>query len=363
MDADEVVGRRRGVGGVLGVVDVADAGAGRAGVAVAGAVARQEALAEAGVVEGDQRRGVAVGLAGGAVGGGAGAVVLVDAVAELVERHAGDLAGVGAAAARLEEVERRAVPVGVAGLVQVDVDGELRVDPGVGRQPAADHFLDPVDLVELLARGVGVARAAVARRRAVGARRGAEGEVAGAVRALRDRAAGVGDLDVLAGERRGDGAAAEGVEPGRVGEAAGGEVGEGHRPHDLGAGRRRVQVDAAGRLRVLVDVGELEHLAAGGVDARQPGPHHAVAMEDELPDLDQAAAVADLVAFGEPVARDRGRQEVEAAGIAERVPRLEAGDVGGDDGQRLLLGQPGRAAPWRRGWGGSPSRTGSGCRC
>ena len=200
VDADEAVRRRRGVRGMLGVVGVADAGAGGAGVAIAGAVAAQEAGAEAGVVEGDQRRGVAVGLARGAVGGGAGRVVLVDAVAELVQRDAGDLAGVGAAAARLEEVERRAVPVGVAGQVEVDVDVELGVDPGVGGQPAADDLLDPVDLVELLARGVGVAGAAMARRRAVGARGGAEGDVAGAVRGLGDRAAAVGDLDVGAGE-------------------------------------------------------------------------------------------------------------------------------------------------------------------
>src|SRR6185369_595614 len=174
---------------MLGVVDVTHAGASGAGVAVATAVAAQEAGSDAGAVDGDRRGEVAVGLAGAALGSGAGAIVLVQTVAVLVQGDAGDHAGVVAAAARLEEVERRAVPIGVAGLVQVDVDGELGAQPGVRRQPAAADFLDPVDLVELLAGGMGVARSTVARRGAVGAGRGAEGDVAGGVGALGDGAA------------------------------------------------------------------------------------------------------------------------------------------------------------------------------
>src|SRR6185295_6509180 len=254
----------RHAGRVLGKVDVAHAGARRAGVAVTAAVGAEEAGSDAGVVELQGGREVAVGLAGAAFRRGAGAVVLVQAVAVLVQRHGGDLAGVAAAAARFEEVQRRAVPVGVAGLVEVDVDPQLPLQPGVAGQPAAADFLDAVDVVELRARGVGVAGAAVAGSGAVRAAGGAEGDVAADARGLRDGAAGVDDAHELAVE---GGAGAGGAEDaGRVGEAAGREVGVGHGPHDLGAGRRRAHVDAAGGLRVVVDVRELEKVAGGGVD-------------------------------------------------------------------------------------------------
>src|SRR6185295_15159789 len=101
----------RGVGDVLGPVDVAHAGAGGAGVAVAAAVGGAEAGADARVVELDGGRQVAVRLSGPPFGSRARAVVLVEPVAVFMERDRGDLAGVAAAAARAEEVERDAVPI------------------------------------------------------------------------------------------------------------------------------------------------------------------------------------------------------------------------------------------------------------
>src|SRR4029078_5969457 len=124
-------------------------------------------------------------------------------------RPARQLAGVGAAAAGLEEVKRAAVPVGGAGLVEVDLGGQLGVEPGVRGQPAARRFLGTVDHVELSARRMRVAGAAGAGRRAVGAGGGAEREVAAAVGGLGDRAAAVGDAHVLATEGGRAGAAAE----------------------------------------------------------------------------------------------------------------------------------------------------------
>src|SRR6185295_10822659 len=143
----EVAHRGRRVRSVLVPVDVAHAGAGRAGVAVAAAVAGEEAGADAGIVELQGRADVAVGFTGA---GGRGAVVAVEAVAPLVQRDGRELARVAAAATGLEEVQRRAVPVSVAGLVEVDVDGELAVEPGVRGQPAAADLLDAVDVVELI---------------------------------------------------------------------------------------------------------------------------------------------------------------------------------------------------------------------
>src|SRR6185369_7339303 len=128
---------------VLGVVDVAHAGAGGAGVAVAAAVGGAEAGSDTGAVRHQRGGEVAVGLARAVVRGKAVAVVLVEAVTILMQRHGGDLAGVVAAAAGAEEVQGAAdvVPVGVAGLVQVDVDGQLPLQPGVGGQPRAPRFL------------------------------------------------------------------------------------------------------------------------------------------------------------------------------------------------------------------------------
>src|SRR5262249_17256355 len=78
---------------------------------------------------------------------GARGVVVVEAVAPLVVEDARDLARVPAAAAGAEEVDARAVPEGVARLVQVDVRGEALVEPGVRGQPAPRELRDAVQLV------------------------------------------------------------------------------------------------------------------------------------------------------------------------------------------------------------------------
>src|SRR5258705_13831155 len=93
-------------GCMLVVIEFANAGASGASVAVAGAVGAEEAGAGAGVMAHGQRGGIAVRLTRAAFRGGAGRVVLVEAMAELVEEDVRQLAGVAAAAARLEEVYR-----------------------------------------------------------------------------------------------------------------------------------------------------------------------------------------------------------------------------------------------------------------
>src|SRR5215203_2629345 len=90
------------------------------GVAVGAGDAGLEVLADAGVLGLDEGEGVAHRLAGALVGSGA-ARVGVHAMAPLVEEHGRDLTRVGAAAARTVEVHRRAVPEGVAGVVDVHV--------------------------------------------------------------------------------------------------------------------------------------------------------------------------------------------------------------------------------------------------
>ncbi len=340
--AGEVVDGRRRVAAVLGPVDVAHAGAGRAGVAVAAAVGGEEAVADARGVQGEGGGDVAVGLAGAVVGRRTVAVVAVDAVAVLVERHARQLAGVGAAAAGTEEVDRRAVPVGVAGLVEVDVGGELGVEPAVGGQPAARRLLGAVEHVELRARRVGVAGAARARGRAVGARRAAHGDQAVGVGGLGDRAAAVGDGDVLAVEGRRARGAAE--DAGRVGIDAGGDVGPRQRHHHLGGGAVAA-VGAAGGRAVLVGIEEVEDLAGLGVDATAPGAGLAGALEGELPDQREAAAGAHLVTLGGALVGDVDRDEAQRAGVdplvvgveaaqevAERALRGDAVELGARDG-------------------------------
>src|SRR5215203_5000401 len=156
-----------GVGGdVAGLGDrvAAAAGEGRhvtharaGGVAVGAGDAGPEVLADAGVLGLDEGEGVAHRLAGALVGSGA-ARVGVHAMAPLVEEDGRDLARVGAAAARAVEVHRRAVPEGVAGVVDVHVRRQRAVEPGVARQEARGLAVNIGQVVEARTGSVGVAR-------------------------------------------------------------------------------------------------------------------------------------------------------------------------------------------------------------
>ena len=113
------------------------------------------------------------------------------------------------------EVDRRAVPEGVAGARNVHAGGELVLEPEVLGELAAGLLLQPVDLVEAAAAGARVAghRRAQRRgdRRAVGARVRVDVGVAGDAQIervpgrghQRRRAAEVEHLDVLAVEAHG----------------------------------------------------------------------------------------------------------------------------------------------------------------
>ena len=269
---------------VVGEVAVAHAGAdggAAAGVAVAAArVARPEVAAEARVVQLQEAVHVGDRLARAR---DAGVVVVgVEAVAPLVVEDAGQLAGVGAAAARAVEVDAAAVPEGVAGVVDVHVDRQLVLgQPGVVGQPAPALLDQPVDLVETGARGVGVAGRMAGGDGAIGA--GTLGEVDVAGRRLVDRAAVVVHLDELARQRRLDravdaaqGAAAGGERRAVVGQQ---DVGEGHRVPRLlyAVGNQAVVADRQDTARdpphggVVVDVGDAEQGAGRGVDQAFPG--------------------------------------------------------------------------------------------
>ena len=284
-------GRRR-VGGVHVPVLVADARAVEAGVPVPAAVPRLvEAAAHARDVGRHQRGDIGVGLRRVVI---AAAVVVVEAVPPLVEEDAGDLAGVVAAAARLEEVDRRPVPVGVAGLVEVDVVRQLRLEPGVRRQPRAPLLGDAIEVVEAGPRRVRVAGARSRRDDAVGPGPLLEVEVGVAGHALVDRAAGVVDRDVGAGQA-GDGRAAcgaAGEDPhvsGRRRAAVDRHVRVRHRPGGLLAAVGadlvvRDRIDASLDLGVLGVVEERDDFLARRVDAPRPGARLAGDPDDEAPD-------------------------------------------------------------------------------
>ncbi len=268
-------------------VDVADAGAGGqragrvdAGIAVAAAGrAGEEVVADARGVQ--AQRGVDVGDALARARDAGVGVEGVEVVAPLVVEHAGQLAGVRAAAARPEEVDAAGAAGGVALVVDVHRRRELAARRGVAGEVAARHLLEAVQLVEAGAGGVGVAgRVAAGGDRAVGAARGAEGEeVAGG--ALVDRAAVVDHVEERPGQRRADGAVDAGLEV-----AAGvGEEGLGaHRQVGVREGidhlraargdavvgdREDAAVDPAGGGVVRL-VLEREQLAVEGVDQTLP---------------------------------------------------------------------------------------------
>ncbi|KXJ04418.1 hypothetical protein AC249_AIPGENE6600, partial [Exaiptasia diaphana] len=114
----------------LQIVDVAHAGAGSTGITVAGADGAAEVPADAGGVEAQGGVDVSDTLTRRA-GDGALDVEVVHAMAPLVIKHAGDLTGVGAAAAGAVEVHRRSVPERVAGAVDIHVGGQATLEPGV----------------------------------------------------------------------------------------------------------------------------------------------------------------------------------------------------------------------------------------
>src|SRR5262249_27343810 len=140
-------------------------------------------------------------------------------VSPLVKEHAGDLAGVVAAPAGFVEVDREAVPEGVAGRVEVHVVEELLVQPAVRGQPGPAVLGDPVEMVEAGAGGVRVARARSGRHCAIRSGALLQVEVRIAGNRFRDGPAGVGDPDVGTGELRG------GVRPARR---------AGEQPHRIG---------------------------------------------------------------------------------------------------------------------------------
>ena len=335
--------RHRNARLAVGEVDVPHAGAGLAVVAVAvAAVPLEEAGAEAGLV-GLQRGGeVAVRLPGPLVGTEVVAVVRVEAVGELVQRDAGKLPGVAADAAGAEEVEApgRRIPVRVAGVENVDV-GENRLrEPRVRRQVGQRLLLDLVDVVELRARGAGVAGAADAGRRAVARRARAEVEVSRG-RGERDRAAFVDDLHPLAderGRRRVAREAPAGVGVDVAAGAVGTHVGEREGPVLLLA-RLVERQGVAVRAAVDVRVEEPHDLAGLGVDPSFP--RSGAPAPDERRDVDEP--IGDRVAgrFGRDQQTRRGGDPVlrppAADVVPESVPRVLDGERGGrvERGDRL----------------------------
>ena len=329
-------------------VDIAHPVAARAGVAVTTAdAAYEEAVADAGVQRLERGGEVAVGLSGAVLQGRAVAVVGVQPVGPLMHRDAGILAGVAAAAARGEEVDRPAAPVGIAIVVDVDVGGELGLEPGVGRQVGAALLLDLVEVPELLAgrrRVVGDPQLRLAVAGSVGDGDLAKGDVAHTVGAggARCATACVGDGDVgpeVAGglriavpavEARGIGGRPERVD-GREGPA-----GDDLRLLDPVDPPRHRPV-AAGDLRVAVDVFELDDLAGHRVHPRPPGRVLFAPAERQLPHQQQVVAATEAVAGLRPARRHR--QEHERALVDEPVPARDQAGVAFELGECLVAAQ------------------------
>src|SRR6266571_1261790 len=291
----------------LGLVGVVTGAVG--GLAAALVAGPPEAVTHARGLEAVDGGDVGVGLT--RVAEGAAGVVLVQAVSPLVVEDSVDLARVPAPAARAEEVDGGAVPVGVAGVVEVHVGREPALQPGVGREPAPGHLRDLVDFVVGGAGGRGVAGRIPGRGAVVLAVEAPQVQAPGA-RAGADGAAGVHDVDVLAGEGGGDGPARVVEHARAVGEIVGGgetRVHEGRRPSALhpparGDGRAdpsaREWIDAALDLAllVLVDVLESDDLPAVGVDHHLPARLFGRPLEDEGPDQPVAVALAHRAAVG-----------------------------------------------------------------
>src|SRR6185295_871121 len=145
VDLSVIGDRVRQVRGMARPIDVAQAGARGAGIAIAGAVGRPEPGADARVVKHDRRVRVAVRLARRTP---RYAVVVIDAMPQLVQDEPRLFAARAAHARdRAIELQHGVAPIAVAGPGQVDVRGERRVEPGDARQPTAGDFLPPADRV------------------------------------------------------------------------------------------------------------------------------------------------------------------------------------------------------------------------
>ncbi len=334
-------GPRRPVG-VLPVVGVADSRAVEAGVAVAAAVAGGvvEAAPHARVV--DQHRGGPVGAGLDRRAAAARLVVVVPAVAPLVDRDAGDLAQVPAAGGRLVEVERPAPRGRVAPRRLVDVDVHVvRVEPGIARVVGARLDVRGGQVVVLRARRHRVAEIAGVRAGdgAVGPDGiGISGVVGVAVAGReRGRAAGVVHPGVLSvAQADGRGVAREA--PSGVGvvvrrRQVGLDEGEG--PVDR-AGVAVAGVDAAVHAAVAVGVDEAEDRAAVGVDQRLPGAGHAGPLEGDAPGqcVGDARARGAVEAVGMRAGRG-DRDQPQRPRVEDPVLRVgEAAEVGGQPGRR-----------------------------
>ena len=273
----------------------------------------------------------------------------VHAVPPLVVEYRGDLAGVPAGAGVGIEVDRGAIPEGVASARDVHASGELILQPEVPRELSAGLLLQAVDLVEAAPARARVAEDRRGRRRGderavragMGIGRGVAGDaqvecVAGR-RHHRRRAAGVEHLDVLAVELHGHRA----VHADRRVTAAVGrhlasgqhfrEVGEGHREvgllDALGIAvvvlHRQHGADHAAPRGVMVGVAESQDLA--GVRVHQTLPASQAAAEARRQDPHEA--------IGESaVAREGHQLEPRRAQVgARRVGRQVRGERGDGD--------------------------------
>ena len=159
-------------------------------------------VADTTVVGLQEGEGIAGGLTGAHVVGTTTNLCL-DAVAELVHEHARELTGIGAlrrtSRPGLEEVQRAAIPVGIADVVDVDVGLDRAIEPAVARVIRGCLAVDIGEVIERVARRMRAA--AVGWLGAIGAVAGSQMQVTGAGCTQRRIAAVVGNLDVLAVER------------------------------------------------------------------------------------------------------------------------------------------------------------------